>query len=399
MYYKKDEIMDKLMEKNPIRILHVVGGMNRGGTETWLMHILRNIDRDRFQMDFLVHTDKPCAYDEEILSFGSRIIPCLKPAKPWLYARNFQRILSEYGPYQIVHSHLHHFSGYVLYLAKKAGIPVRIAHIHTDSSSLEIKTKWKRRFYLGIMKRSIKLYATTGLACSRKAAAALFGIHWEKDRRWQLLYCGIDFKPFQTFFDPISVRAEFGIPEGAFVIGHVGRFEQPKNHQFLLEIVAEVVKHKSNTRLLLVGDGSLRSDIEEKVIQLGLKDHVIFAGFRADIPRLMLGAMDVFLLPSLYEGLGLVLIEAQAAGLPCVFSDVIPKEVDVVKPLIHRISLLQPVSKWAGIILNNCPTKYMRSAIPPQQLFQILEQSSFNIHHSLQSLENTYGEYHKYIPK
>src|SRR6476469_699947 len=136
-------------KQRPIRILHVVGGMNRGGVETWLMHVLRNIDRDRFHMDFLVHTEQACSYDEEIRALGSRIIPCVgSNSKPWLYAQNFKHILHEYDTYEIIHSHVHHYSGHILRLAHKAGIPIRIAHSHLDSSPLEAKSGWLRRFYL-----------------------------------------------------------------------------------------------------------------------------------------------------------------------------------------------------------------------------------------------------------
>ncbi len=112
----------------PIRVLHVVGGMNRAGTETWLMHLLRNIDREHYRMDFLVHAAQPFEYAEEIEALGARVIPCLHPTKPWRYARNFMRILKELGPYEVVHSHVHHFTGLPLYLARRAGVPVRIAH-------------------------------------------------------------------------------------------------------------------------------------------------------------------------------------------------------------------------------------------------------------------------------
>lgn len=376
----------RLGDKSSIRILHVVGGMNRGGIETWLMHILRHIDRDRFHMDFLVHTTQPCAYDQEIRALGSKIIPCLHPSRPWLYGRNFQRILREYGPYNIVHSHVHYYSGYILRLAKQAGVPVRIAHSHLDSST---QVGWNRQFYTALMKAWISRYATTGLAASRLAAADLFSSVWETDPRWRTLYYGVDLKPFHTLVD-ISVRAEFGIPVNALVIGHVGRFEQQKNHQFLLEIAAEIVKREPKMRLLLVGEGSLRSEIEQKVSQLNLTDHVIFTGSRPDIARLMLGAMDIFLFPSLYEGLGLVLIEAQAAALPCVFSDVVPKEADIVKPLVTRISLLQPASYWADAVI--AASKQNTAIINQQEALTTVENSQFALEKRVNELQSHYLE-------
>ncbi|MBD6618269.1 glycosyltransferase family 1 protein [Komarekiella sp. 'clone 1'] len=379
-----------LVSKPSIRILQVVGGMNRAGTETWLMHILRHIDRDRFQIDFLVHTTKPCAYDQEIRTLGGQIIPCLKPSQPLLYARNFRRILDEYGPYDIIHSHVHHFSGYILRLARQAGVPVRIAHSHFDSSSLAAKARWHKRLYLALMERWIAFHATAGLACSYKAAEALFGVPWKTDPRWQILYCGVDLKPFQTFIDPVTVRAEFGIPKDAFVIGHVGRFEQAKNHQFLLDIAVEVIKREPRMYLLLVGDGSLRPDIEQKAMQMGLAGRVIFTGVRPDVARIMLGAMDAFLFPSLHEGLGLVLIEAQAAGLPCIFSDVVPQEADAIAPLVQRISLLQPASIWAEAVIAT--TKQNKLMITQPEALAIIQKSKFDIRKSTNQLQFHYVE-------
>ena len=382
-----------LFDKPSIRILHVVGGMNRGGIETWLMHVLRNIDRDRFQMDFLVHTTEPGAYDDEIRALGSRIIPCPHTSKPWIYGADLKKILRQYGPYDIVHSHVHHFTGLVLRTARQAGVLICIAHSHNDTSALEAKAGLYRRLYVGLTKWWIARYATAGLGCSGKASANLFGSAWERDRRWRIFYCGIDLTKFNQLVDSAAVRAEFGIPADAFTIGHVGRFDEQKNHEFLVEIAAEVAKREPKMRLLLVGEGPLRSQVEQKVKQMGLADRVIFAGGQPNVPRLMLGAMDVFLLPSLHEGLPVVGIEAQAAGLPFILSDVITEEVDRVKPLIQRISLSQPASVWAKTILS------VRDAIlriSQANSLAILENSEFNISCSVNSLTNIYTyEYEK----
>lgn len=376
-----------LADQRLIRILHVVGGMNPGGIETWLMHVLRNIDRDRFQIDFLVHTAQPCAYDDEIRSLGSKVIPCLYPSKPWLFGRNFKRIVREYGPYDIVHSHIHHFSGYILHLAHQAGIPVRIAHSHLDTSQMDARAGLLRRGYLNLMKLWIAYDATVGLAASRKAAKALFGSNWDTDACRRILYCSVELAPFHNIVDPFTVRAELGIPPDTFVIGHVGRFDEQKNHEFLLEIAAEIAKRNSKMRLLLIGHGPRRAEIEQKVAQMGLRDHVIFAGIRSDVPRLMLGAMDVFLLPSLYEGLPLVLIEAQAARLPCIFSETITEEVEVVKPLMQRMSLSQSASAWAEAVLAMPDTA---KTMNPVDSLAILESSPFNIAYNLKALKEFY---------
>lgn len=380
----------ELASPKPLRILHVVSGMVRAGTETWLMQILRNIDRERFQMDFLVHTNQPCAYDEEIYALGSRIIPCVKPSlsKPWVYGSYFKQILQTHEPYDIIHSHVHYFSGYVLRLAREIGIPVRIAHSHNNQSALETQAGWLRRLYLDLTRRWIANYATQGLACSRAASADLFSIHWQSDQRWQLLYYGIDLKPFEITIDKAAIRAELGIPPEALVIGHVGRFAEQKNHQFLVDIFSEVVNREPNSLLLLIGEGELRSQIEQKITQLGLMERVIFTGSRPDVPQLMKGAMDLFLFPSLHEGLGLVLIEAQAAGLPCIFSDVVPAEADVVKGLVQRLSLSQTPNNWAEIILAK------KNLVTIANDFAALKQvnnSLFNLSKSVNKLEAIYA--------
>ena len=384
----QENLHQNLVTQRPIRILHVVGGMTRGGIETWLMHILRHIDRDRFWMDFLVHTPEPCAYDQEIRNLGSRIIPCpLKRWLPWVYAANFKKILREYGPYDIVHSHVHHFSGYILGLAKQAGVSLCIAHSHNDTSSQEAKAGLYRHWYCQLTKSWISQHATLGLGCSRPATADLFGSDWETDPRWQVLYYGIDLKPFQDVVDPVAVRAEFGIPADAFVIGHVGRFQPQKNHHFLIEIAAEIAKREPKMRLLLLGEGYLQPEIAQLVAQMGLGDRAIFAGSRPDVPRIMRGAMDVFLLPSLHEGLALVLIEAQAAGLPCIYSRVIPEEADVLKPLVQRMSLSQPADQWAEAVLTS---RSSVSDITPDTALGLVKQSPFSIEKSVHNLKNIY---------
>lgn len=379
----------------PLRILHIVGGMVRGGIETWLMHILRNIDRDRFRMDFLVHKTEPCAYDEEIRTLGSQILICpLDCSRPWNYAAKFKQILREYGPYDIVHSHVHHFSGYVLRLAKQAGVPCRIAHSHNDTSVKEAKARLFRCLYHTLTKFWIAQNATIGLGCSRKAAADLFSTQWKTDPRWLVLYYGIDLKPFQDVINTVSVRAELGIPADAFVIGHVGRFVEQKNHEFLLEIAAEVAKRDPKMHLLLVGEGSLRPSIEQKVLQMGLSDRVTFAGVRPDIPRLMQSAMDIFLFPSLHEGLALALVEAQAAGLPCIVSDVISEEADVVKLLVRRLSLSQPVSEWTQELLKHRDAPLV---ITQPDALALVETSFFNIEASVKQLEKIYQSNHSSV--
>jgi glycosyltransferase involved in cell wall biosynthesis len=379
--------------KTPTRILHVIGGMSRGGPETWLMHILRHIDRQRFQMDFVVHTTEKCSYDQEVQALGGRIIPCCKPHNPFIYARDFKRILQEHGPYDVVHSHVQYFSGFVLRLAYQAGVPVRVAHNHTpsyhliDAVSQKKQGLW-RRCYIFLMRRWIKRYTTVGLVVNKNGGPDMFGTDWQTDPRWRIHYCAIDLAPFRAVVDPQAVRRDLGIPPGAFVVGNVSRFFKKKNHPFMLEIVRVLAQQEPKVHLLLVGDGPELLDIKRKVAIEGLTDLVTFAGSRSDVPNLLLGAMDVFLFPSDWgEGLPLVLMEAQAARLPSVISSYITQEADVIDHLIRRVPLSRPPSAWAEEVL--AARNSLLGLTQPEAL-KIMEQSPFNILRSMQMLHDIY---------
>jgi glycosyltransferase involved in cell wall biosynthesis len=385
--YKQPESLILDPQARPLRILHVVGGMVRGGIETWLMHVLRTLDRSQYQIDILVHDESTGHYDEEVQALGVRLIPCLHPEKPWIYGPEFKRILREYGPYDIVHSNVHHYSGYILRLAAQAGVPARIAHSHNDTTPLQRHASLRRRVYYRLSETLIQTYATHGLACSRPAAVSLFGSRWEYDPRWHLLYYGVNLTPFHQEPSGAALRAELGIPPDTFVIGHVGRFVYQKNHIFLIDIMSEVVRRAPEARLLLIGYGELEDEIRARVAELGLTEHVIFAGVRSDVPQLMKQVMNLFVLPSHFEGLGLVGAEAQAAGLPVVLADGVPAEADILPPLIRRLSIRQPAKVWAETILSLRP---MLPGIAREKALAIIEQSDFNIRVSAQRLEQVY---------
>jgi glycosyltransferase involved in cell wall biosynthesis len=192
----------------------------------------------------------------------------------------------------------------------------------------------------------IDRYATAGVAASKQAAAALFGSQWERDPRHRVLFCGIDLDAFRAEA-PTHLRAELGIPPDALVIGHAGRMMEQKNHRFLIEIAAALLVREPRTYFLLVGDGPLRPALELQVRAAKLESRVLFTGARPDVPDLMRSVMDVFLLPSLYEGLPLVGMEALAAGVPMVLSDAITPDLDVIPELVHRLSLSQSAQAWA----------------------------------------------------
>lgn len=376
--------------KPKIKVLHIVGQMgNRGGLESWIMQMLRHIDRDRFQIDLMVHvTDDFPFFDAELNQLGVKIVRCLYPQRPWLFATNFKQALQEHGSYDIVHSHLHQFSGYLLRLAHQQKIYHRIVQTHSDTSPLDRQAPWYRQIYFGLMRYWLNRYTTLGIGVSRKALNALLGNqNWQSDPRWQVLYCGIDLELFRQPLDSPSVRSEFGIPSDAFVIGHVGRFVPLKNHELMLKILAKVLEKESNTYLLLVGDGPLRQAIATKALEMGIASRVIFAGSQNQVPKIMRGAMDVLMLPSSFEGLPLVGLEAQAAGLPVILSDIVTEEVDEIKTLIQRINLSEPIALWVDAVLNS---RQIKQQHPQANCLKVLEKSPFNIIQNVKSLQDLY---------
>ena len=374
-----------------IRILQILHSLKVGGAENWLRYLFRYIDTGKYKIDILVH-DNRNNITKEFIEKGARIIYCPFDKYPWIYARNLTRYLNQYGPYDVIHSHLSS-AGLHLFLAAHVGIPIRIAHCHTNDA-LELKHgKTIRHVKLKAMQFLTKRYATAGFAVSQQAMNR-YGTDWSSDRRWKVFYCGIDLVPFHEETNLKSIRNELGIPRDAFVVGHVGRFDYLKNHSFMLEITNKLLEINPNSRLLLIGNGPLYTEVIERAKQLGISEYVIFAGMRGDVPRLMKGAMDVFVLPSLSEGLPLVLMETQAAGLPAVITDSITEEVDIIKPLINRLSLGDSPDKWCKALISAYQDKEFADNKDP---LNTMKKSKFNIKKSSELLMSMYENFLKEI--
>ncbi len=335
-----------------MRILHVLGKLDRGGVETWLVQLLAQVDRSKYAMDFMVHTEAPGAYDPEVRQLGAKIIPCLTPHQPATYALNLLRILREHGPYDVVHSHVHHFSGYVLTLAKLAGVPVRIAHSHTDKRAAERQASLPRKAYCGLMKSLLRCAATGGFAVSSQSGDSLFPDGWSGSDRWKLAYLGIDLSRFSTPVDRLALRRQLGLDQASIVVGHVGRVDDDKNQRFIVDIAAELLSVEPQAMFLLVGQGPRLPEITRIVKERNLSSHFVMTGQRSDVPLLLRGAMDVFLFPSIREGLPITLLEAQAAGLRCLVSENITCEAAVIDELIEHESLHKPASDWARSVIR-----------------------------------------------
>lgn len=322
----------------PVRVLHVVTTMNRGGLETMLMNYYRHIDRQEVQFDFLEHRDTKSDYDQEILSLGGKIyrLPKLNPFSI-SYHRKLNTFFHEHQEYRIVHVHQDCLSSIALKAAYQKHVPVRIAHSHNASQDKNLKYIFKR-YYM----KKIPKYATHLFACSKEAGDWMF-----LGKNYQIVRNAIDTKKF--LFDEGKrwyVRKKLGIPDFKLVVGHVGRFNFSKNHDFLIDIFYEIQRINENSVLLLVGVGDLEQSIKEKVDKKGLSQKVMFLGKRSDVNDLM-QAMDIFIFPSNYEGLPVTLVEAQAAGLPIIKSDHVSNQCKIT-PYIYTLSLNSSPYDWAN---------------------------------------------------
>ena len=327
----------------PIRVLHVVTHMNRGGLETMIMNYYRQIDRTKIQFDFLTHRDGNKDYDDEIRRLGGIIyhLPPLNPFDKKGYLKKLDEFFRVHSEYQIVHSHLDCMSAYPLRAAEKYGVPVRIAHSHNTSQ--ERNLKYLIKLY---SKSLIPKYATELFACSEAAGKWMFG-----NQKFIVMKNAIDCNKYLYNYEiSKQVRKELGI-ENKLIIGHVGRFNAQKNHKFLIDIFGQIYTQNPEAVLLLVGEGVLMDEIKQKVKERKLEEAVKFLGVRADVERIM-QAMDVFVFPSLYEGLPVTLIEAQAVGLPCIVSNKITKEISIASNIVF-LDLTLGAAQWAEECLKN----------------------------------------------
>lgn len=334
---------------NPIRILHVLYSMNRGGTEAMLMNYYRNIDRDKLQFDFLLAFPGKSDYEEEIIRMGGRIyrIPGLNIWRFFPYVRSINDFFKSHNEYKIVHAHVSSYGSIVLYFARKYQIPVRICHSHNASSGNGLKG------YLRSLPRLFfRKQGTDFFSCGQQAALWLYGESYCSKNEIKLLNNAIAVETYT--YDKQTrekVRTRLSIPDNSFLIGHVGRFTIQKNHSYLLEIFRSLKESCPQAILLLIGDGPLRTDIERKINEMDLTGSVILTGVVENVPD-YLQAMDVFVFPSFFEGLSVSLVEAQAAGLKIFTSSTVDKETSMTD-LISYLSLEDGASKWAARILES----------------------------------------------
>lgn len=362
---------------NKIRVLHVVGRMDCGGTESLLMSILRVVDKEKFQYDFVEQTMDKCDHDDEIISLGSKIYRCPKIALNNIkdYRLWWRKFFKEHPEYRIIHGHSHGSAPIYIDEANRAG-RITIFHCHNPYEK-NLKGAVSFIWQYPLRKKPDYLFA-----CSADAGRSLFG----KKSQFDVIKNGIQTEKFLWNKEiRQQVRKIYNLKD-EFVVGNVARFVDQKNHKFLIDIFREILKKKENSRLMLVGYGELEEEIKEKVKSLGIEDKVIFTGVKNNVNEL-LQAMDVFVLPSLFEGLGIVNIEAQAAGVPCFVSDkVVPKDVRITD-LLEFISLNDSPKIWADRVIDGYLQKNERN-----NMYEEIVKSGFDIKNTSDWLCSFYEE-------
>ena len=315
------------------RVLCLVSAMNAGGAETFLMKIYRCIDRTKYQMDFCVNVEEEGLYDAEIKSMGGKIYYIPPKSKSMTaFSRNLYRVIHDNGYKNVMRITSNAMGFYDLHIAKKAGAVNRIARSSNSSDGGGVKPWLAHKIGKILYQRDVNVE----IAPSDLAAIYSFGKRDFETGKVKILHNGISFDEYRFSEEKrTKIRKELCIDDNCFLMGHIGRFTRQKNHDFLIDVFAEVHKKYPNTKILLIGEGELKESVRDKCVMYNIIDDVIFAGVRKDVPDL-LSAMDLFIFPSLYEGMPNVIIEAQAAGLRCLISDSITKQVGVT-PLVEQI--------------------------------------------------------------
>jgi glycosyltransferase EpsF len=367
------------------RILHVIGGMNRAGAETMIMNIYRAVDKTKFQFDFLVYSDAKQDYEDEIVALGGRVIHMPMAAGTLGLLKSVKKIrciLKSYGPYCAVHAATLHNSAFALIAAIGIKHCKKIVHSHSTQNVLNPNLITK--LYNFITKKIIRTLGQEFIACGEEAGIYLFGEKLFK-RSGVVINNSVDIDSFYdvSHSNITQTKSEFGITN-ELVIGSVARFVEVKNHERMLKIAAELKRKNVRFKMLLIGRGDLEADMRKLSSDLGLDNVVLFLGVRSDIPLLM-HVMDVFLMPSHFEGNPVTLIEAQTACLPSVISDIITPKIDLGLNLISRVSLADSDAVWADAII-----RIKRPVIDKTQLIDTLSKAGYELNANVKRLCDLY---------
>jgi len=364
-----------------IRILHSVSNMDRAGIETMLMNYYRHMDRSKVQFDFLCNKKKPGAYDEEIRQMGGKIFhtPGLNPLYFPKYIKYMDSLFLDNNDYRVIEAHNGALGVYALYTAKRNKIPVRILHAHGASITKDIKLPLKL-----FCKSQIKNNATHNFSCGVLAAKCYFGEKCVEKNEYKFVPNAIEVEKF--LFDinkREEMRKKYNL-NNRHVLGHVGRFMKQKNHNFLIDVFIKLKKEDEKACLVLLGDGELMENVRNKVKNFGLEDSVIFVGNVENVNE-WYQAFDVFILPSIWEGLPVVGVEAQAADLPCIFSESITKEI-ALSSKVEFINLDDNISRWVRAIKSALKNNERKNN------YDLITKHNYNISTEAEKLQNTYIE-------
>jgi glycosyltransferase involved in cell wall biosynthesis len=371
-------------KKEPIRVLQIVGRMDRGGIENFIMNNYRNIDRDKVQFDFLCHYGREAAFNDEIRSMGGRIyeMPAIRDEthvyywKLFEYIRALNKFFEEHKEYRIIHGEMTNTAAIYMPIAKKHGVTTRIAHSHNSHGKVGLLG-----IITNILKKPVYKYATDLFACSKAAAKYLYPESYINAGKVMIIPNAVDANKFR--YNPEKrnqMRVEFGVKD-KLVIGCVGRFRTEKNQQYLLGVLQKALEIEPNAVLLFAGDGPQEESVKQKAAEMGIADKCVFLGMRSDIQNVM-QAIDVLAMPSLFEGLPVTGIEAQASGLYVVASTGVPDEMNVID-LVDFIPLEDGETRWAQKLISRAKTERIDT-------YDKIKSAGYDIHATAQWLQEFY---------
>lgn len=343
VYFKLMKITESI--NRPVRIAHIIGKLNAAGVEAVVNNYYKNIDHNKYQFDYYIDSDSSCKPSKDLIDMGARYFVIPPYQHLFSHIKTLVRLFKE-NKYLIVHSGMNTLAPISLFAAWMAGVPIRINHNHSTAG----KGEFKRNCLKYCLRPFAKVFANYYCACSKYAGIWLFGKNFFSSGKVTVFNNAVDTSKFAfSTSNRDKLRKELGI-SNKYVIGHIGRFTKQKNHYFLIDIFEQYYKKNSNAVLLLVGIGELQDEIKDAVKKKKLEDAVIFLGKRSDVDELY-SAIDLFVLPSLYEGLPVVGVEAQVSGLPCIFSNEITREVAITEN-VYFLPIDGSVSDWCSQITN-----------------------------------------------
>lgn len=375
------------------RVLHVTSALDPGGVETWLLRLAKSSAGFSAVSAILVLGDHDGLLAPQFHSLGVRLLRMPLEGHGIGFVQRAARRMRDSGPWDVVHSHVHRRSALVQLAAMRAGIPLRVTHSHNTHGQDDTYAWWLRAPGRWLASTVINRASHQRIACSMQAARSLFGAAAARHGDVVHMPYGMDELEFRANAElPLGLSAEalrrqLGIAADATVVGHVGRFMPQKNHGYLLRTAAEALRLQSNLHFLLIGDGPLRTEMEALAQHLGIASRVTFAGHRLDIPLLMRHAMDCFFFPSLWEGLGIVLLEAQVAGLPCLLSECIPPEANVFPARNRQLAVDLPPHRAAHELVSFLDARKASPAKHPPNL-----PSGYQIQHNARLLAAIYRD-------